>query len=158
MSDQTYECRLLASLDEVEASTWDALVATLALRNPFLSHAFLSALQASGCATADTGWQARYITLWQDKELHAAMPLYLKEHSYGEYVFDWAWADAYHRHGLEYYPKLLCAIPFTPVSGNRLLARDAMAQQALIETLQQSQQDLGLSSTHVLFPPPDEAQ
>lgn len=158
MSDQTYECRLLASLDEVEAQAWDALIAVLADRNPFLSHAFLHALQASGCATADTGWQPRFITLWAGKELHAAMPLYMKDHSYGEYVFDWAWADAYHRHGLEYYPKLLSAIPFTPVTGSRLLARDAAARQALIAALKQLQQDLDFSSTHVLFLPEDEAQ
>ena len=158
MSDQRYECRLLASLDEVDAQSWDALVAMMADRNPFLSHAFLHALQASGCATAGTGWHPRFITLWSGKELHAAMPLYLKEHSYGEYVFDWAWADAYHRHGLEYYPKLLSAIPFTPVMGSRLLARDTPARKALIAALRASQQELGLSSTHVLFLPTNEAQ
>ena len=158
MPDQPYEYRLLTSLAEVEASAWDALVTNLPGSNPFLSHAFLHALHMSGSATADTGWLPQFITLWQGKQLEAAMPLYLKEHSYGEYVFDWAWADAYHRHGLEYYPKLLSAIPFTPVSGPRLLARDEAGRQALIARLQELQVDMGLSSTHILFPLPEEAQ
>ena len=157
MSDQTYECRLLASLNEIEPPAWDALIGSLSDSNPFLSHAFFHALHASGSATADTGWQPRFVTLWKDQELHAAMPLYMKDHSYGEYVFDWAWADAYHRHGLEYYPKLLSAIPFTPVAGNRLLARTPAARLALINALKQLQQDWGLSSTHILFPSQDEA-
>src|SRR5690606_14609292 len=85
-----------------------------------------------------------------------AMPLYLKDHSYGEYVFDWAWADAYHQHGLEYYPKLLSAIPFTPVSGARLLARDNASRHALVCELMKLQQDLDLSSIHILYPPQDQ--
>lgn len=86
------------------------------------------------------------------------MPLYAKYHSYGEYVFDWAWADAYRRHGLDYYPKLLSAIPFTPVSGSRLIARDAASQAALLATLTSLQEQSGVSSTHILFPPEQQAQ
>jgi predicted N-acyltransferase len=158
MPDRTYERRLLNSLNEVEADAWNDLVYALPGSNPFLSHAFLHALNASGCASDDTGWKPQFITLWQDQRLQAAMPLYMKEHSYGEYVFDWAWADAYHRHGLDYYPKLLSAIPFTPVTGSRLLARDRPAQEALIAALKEVQQEFGLSSTHILFPPSEEAQ
>ncbi len=90
--------------------------------DPILSHAFFHALQESGCATPQFGWKAQFLTLWQDDQLMGAMPLYLKMNSYGEHVFDFAWADAYQRHGLRYYPKLVCTVPFTPVSGRRLLA------------------------------------
>jgi predicted N-acyltransferase len=153
-----YRTRILASLSDIDPPVWDALVATQADANPFLSHAFLDALHASGSADADTGWQPQFLTLWNEEELVAAMPLYAKSHSYGEYVFDWAWADAYRRNGLDYYPKLLSAIPFTPVSGSRLLARDADAQAALIATLKAIQENTGLSSTHILYPPQDQAE
>lgn len=133
-------------------------MAAQAQANPFLSWDFLHALHESGSASAKTGWQPQYLTLWQGKTLAAALPLYAKHHSYGEYVFDWAWADAYERNGLEYYPKLLSAIPFTPVSGPRLLARDTAARAALLQALVQLQQAAGLSSTHVLYPTEDEAQ
>ncbi len=110
--------QILDSLATVAASDWNAL----ADGDPLLSHAFLHALHETGCAGADSGWAPCYLTLWKSGALAGAMPLYLKSHSYGEYVFDWAWADAYQRHGLDYYPKLLCAVPFTPVNGPRLLA------------------------------------
>lgn len=152
-----YRTRIVSSLSDVGQATWDALVATQEQRNPFLSFAFLDALHASGCASADTGWQPQYLTLWRGEQLDAALPLYVKSHSYGEYVFDWAWADAYRRNGLEYYPKLLSAIPFTPVSGSRLLARDAAAGKRLIAALCDLQDSNGLSSTHILFPPEDQA-
>ncbi len=93
-----------------------------------------------------------------DDRLAAAAPLYLKSHSYGEYVFDWAWADAYRRHGLDYYPKGLVAVPFTPVPGTRLLARDAAARRALVQALVAESDRLGLSSLHVLFPDDDDAR
>ena len=125
--------------------------------NPFLSFAFLHALHESGSASAATGWQPNYLTLWRGKVLEAALPLYVKSHSYGEYVFDWAWADAYHRHGLPYYPKLLSAIPFTPVTGARLLARDAAAEQALIACLMALGNSEDISSIHVLYPPQRQA-
>lgn len=126
--------------------------------NPFLSYAFLHAMHESGSASEASGWQPRYLTLWQDDALVAALPMYAKFHSYGEYVFDWAWADAYRRNGLEYYPKLLSAIPFTPVTGGRLLAAHAQARTALIVALQKVQQANDLSSTHILYPPESEAR
>ena len=153
-----YRTRIVSSLSGIGQAAWNALVAAQTDRNPFLSYAFLDALHESGCASPDTGWQPQYLTLWHADELHAALPLYVKYHSYGEYVFDWAWADAYARNGLEYYPKLLSAIPFTPVAGSRLLARDDAAAQKLIVALCSLQEKTGLSSTHILFPPESQAQ
>lgn len=153
-----YRTRIVSSLAEIGQTRWDALVAQQADANPFLSFAFLHALHESRCAAAEAGWQPQFLTLWRDEQLAAAMPLYLKWHSYGEYVFDWAWADAYRRHGLEYYPKLLSAIPFTPVTGSRLLAVDATALQALVGALQDMQGSRGASSTHVLYPPQAQAE
>jgi predicted N-acyltransferase len=156
-----YRTRIISSLSEVGQPAWDELVQSQDSANPFLSFAFLHALHESGSASARAGWQPQFLTLWrssQDGErLDAALPLYVKSHSYGEYVFDWAWADAYEKHGLDYYPKLLSAIPFTPVSGNRLIARDAQAREALINVLRATQEQSGMSSTHVLFPTESEA-
>ena len=152
-----YRTRIISSLSEIDSTAWDALVSIQAERNPFLSYAFLHALHETGCAAPRTGWQPQYLTLWQDETPHAALPLYVKQHSYGEYVFDWAWADAYHRNGLAYYPKLLSAIPFTPVTGSRLLVRDPAAGTALIEALRMLQEENGLSSTHLLFLPEEQA-
>ena len=153
-----YRTRILSSLSDIGASVWDGLVATQPDANPFLSFAFIDALHASQSAAPGSGWQPQFLTLWLYDELVAAMPLYAKTHSYGEYVFDWAWADAYQRNGLDYYPKLLSAIPFTPVTGARLLARDAAAQGALIDTLKSIQENTGLSSTHILYPPQQQAE
>jgi uncharacterized protein len=153
-----YRTRIVSSLSDIGAAAWDALVATQADRNPFLSFAFLDALHESGSASARTGWQPQYLTLWQGEHLEAALPLYVKSHSYGEYVFDWAWADAYRRNGLEYYPKLLSAIPFTPVAGSRLLARSNDAARQLIKALNAVQRDNDLSSTHILLPPEPQAR
>jgi len=143
--------KIIEDLRDIPVADWDAL----AEGNPFLSHAYLFALQASGCATAEFGWQAQFITLWQDGLLIGAMPIYIKMNSYGEHVFDFAWAEAYHRHGLRYYPKLVCTVPFTPVSGPRLLVapfadkievRDLLLKHAL-----QYAKETGLSSLHCLF-------
>lgn len=153
-----YRTCIVSSLDEIGQPAWDNLVALQPDANPFLSYAFLSALHDTGCATPETGWQPQYLCLWQGQELHAALPLYAKSHSYGEYVFDWSWADAYRRHGMRYYPKLLSAIPFTPVAGSRLLARDPTSRAALVDSLSRLQREAGLSSTHVLFPPEEEAK
>ncbi|WP_151446567.1 GNAT family N-acetyltransferase [Lacisediminimonas profundi] len=153
-----YRTRIISSLAECGQVAWDSLVSAQAERNPFLSFAFLHALHESGSACKDTGWTPQYLTLWESDSLAAALPLYVKDHSYGEYVFDWAWADAYQRNGLEYYPKLLSAIPFTPVTGARLLARDAGARAALVQALRELQEANGLSSTHILYPPQDEAR
>lgn len=153
-----YRTHIASSLSEIGQDAWDALVAAQANANPFLSYAFLHALHESGSASADSGWQPQFLALFDGDRLAAAMPLYVKMHSYGEYVFDWAWADAYHRNGLEYYPKLLSAIPFTPVSGPRLMAVDAHARGALIAVLRATQKASGVSSTHILYPPEEQAQ
>ncbi len=159
-----YQTRLVDSLAEVGQAHWDGLLAAQSEAdgsgeiNPFLRYAFLHAMHESGCASADSGWQPQYVTLWHGEVLAAAMPLYVKWHSYGEYVFDWAWADAYQRHGLEYYPKLLSAIPFTPVTGARLLARDTDACAALIAALQEVRANPAVSSMHVLYPPGEQAE
>ena len=158
-----YRTHIVSSLSEIGQPAWDGLLALQGELNPFLSYAFLHALHESGSATPETGWQPQYIALYDGdassgETLAAALPLYVKDHSYGEYVFDWAWADAYQRHGLDYYPKLLAAIPFTPVAGPRLLARDPQARAALIEVLVATQGAAGVSSTHVLFPPQEHAR
>ncbi|MEO8156444.1 MAG: GNAT family N-acetyltransferase [Betaproteobacteria bacterium] len=140
--------QVVDSLASIPASDWDALAGN----HPLLSHAFLHALHESGCASARTGWAPCHLTLWRDDRLAAAMPLYLKSHSYGEYVFDWAWADAYERHGLRYYPKLLNAVPFTPVTGPRLLAAGDADRRALVDAALSFARDSGVSSLHCLFP------
>jgi predicted N-acyltransferase len=147
-----YRMRLVDSLSEIGQANWDELLQSQTKPNPFLSFAFLHALHESGSASAKTGWVPRYISIWNDHKLVAAMPLYEKSHSYGEYVFDWAWANAYHQHGVAYYPKLLSAIPFSPIEGNRLLARDEQAQHALVKNLQAMTQSGLYSSCHLLFP------
>jgi uncharacterized protein len=130
---------------------WDALLKQQAQPTPFMKRAYLAALHSSGSAVAATGWQPQYLLLWQGDTLAAACPLHLKSHSRGEYVFDHSWANAYAQHGLDYYPKLLCAVPFTPVQGTRLMAADDAARTALVQTLQAEAQRLGASSVHVLF-------
>jgi len=144
--------KIVDSLRAVEPRAWNALAAG----HPFLRHEFLHALHETGCACEGTGWSPRYITLWQSDSLVGAMPLYAKSHSYGEYVFDWAWADAYHRCGLAYYPKLLAAVPFSPVTGPRLLARDDATRRLLVGAALHLAREA--SSLHVLFPNEDEAR
>jgi predicted N-acyltransferase len=146
------QLKVLESLADVPAPVWNALAGG----HPFLRHEFFHALHETGCAVEKSGWLPQFVTLWRGDELAGAMPLYLKGHSYGEYVFDWAWADAYQRHGLDYYPKLLAAIPFTPVTGPRLLARDDDARRALIAGALALAK--GVSSLHVLFPLDAEAR
>ncbi|MDX5151870.1 MAG: peptidogalycan biosysnthesis protein, partial [Acidiferrobacterales bacterium] len=112
--------RVINSLQELPSDSWNRLAGT---KNPFVRYEFLRALEDSGCVRAETGWYPQHMLLEDDtNELIAAAPMYLKSHSYGEYVFDWAWADAYERSGHSYYPKLVCAVPFSPVSGPRILA------------------------------------
>src|ERR1700712_2262675 len=115
---------------------WNTLLAGSAHPTPFMRHEYLLAMHESGSAVVDAGWQALFLSVWDHDEMVAACPAYLKTHSYGEYVFDWAWADAYRRNGLAYYPKLLVAVPFTPVPGSRLLARTAKARTLLARGLQ----------------------
>lgn len=126
---------------------WDALAGG----DPTLSHAFFYALQESGCAMPKFGWKAQFLTLWQGESLLGAMPLYLKMNSFGEHVFDFAWADAYQRHGLRYYPKLVCTVPFTPISGRRILATTDEVRGLLLNHALQFAKDLGVSSLHCLF-------
>lgn len=153
-----YRTRIIRSLSEIGQNAWDNLLNQQSHINPFLSYAFLSALEESKSASAASGWRMAFISLWDEHSLVAAMPAYEKSHSYGEYVFDWAWANAYHQHGFAYYPKLLSAIPFTPVSGNRLLAIDAAARQQLIQAVLGFEAQQGLSSTHILFPSNEETR
>ncbi len=148
-----FQTRILDSLEPIAPADWDRLAGD----HPFLRHAFLHALHETGCASDERGWSPRIITLWDGGALAAAMPLYLKSHSYGEYVFDWAWADAYHRHGLDYYPKLLCAVPFTPATGSRLLAPTAELRQKLLRAALELAKQTRSSSLHVLFPLPEQA-
>jgi len=145
--------RIVDSLSAVPASAWDALVGD----RPLLSHAFLHALHETGCAAPQTGWTPRYLTAWHGALLVGAMPLYVKTHSYGEYVFDWAWADAYRRHGRHYYPKLVSAVPFTPATGPRLIAADAATRGELLAGALSLVAEDHLSSLHILFPQADEA-
>jgi predicted N-acyltransferase len=135
----------------IDASAWDALLATQAAPSPFMRHAYLDALHQSGSASPASGWAPRFVTLWRGRQLVAACPLYLKSHSYGEYVFDWAWASAYEQHGVAYYPKAVVAVPFTPVPGTRLLARDAESRALLVQALVAWCTEEELSSLHLLF-------
>lgn len=135
----------------IDAAQWNALLARQAQSTPFMRHEYLTALHASDSAVARTGWAPSFLTLWKGDLLQAGSALYMKGHSYGEYVFDWAWADAYERHGLPYYPKLVSAVPFTPVPGSRLLAVDAGARRLLLRAIVQLATDNQLSSAHLLF-------
>jgi predicted N-acyltransferase len=137
---------------------WDELLGQQANPTPFMRHAYLDALHTSGSADSSTGWMPRFFTLEADGELAAACVVYVKTHSYGEYVFDWAWARAYQDHGLSYYPKAVIAVPFTPVTGSRLLARTPHARLALLERVKQWCQLEGLSSLHLLFADPEDTQ
>lgn len=159
MDDMPIQAECLNAINEVEAAAWDACAGP---DNPFVCHAFLHALEASGSATADTGWLPRHIVIRDGHgRLRGAMPLYLKSHSQGEYVFDYAWADAYMRAGGHYYPKLQGCVPFTPATGPRLLfhpdAPDGTAD-ALINAAVSLARQSDVSSLHVTFAPHDQAQ
>lgn len=148
--------RMLDSLAAIEATRWNALDLK---GNPFLRHEFLATLEGERCAHRDTGWVPRHLIVEEAGELLGAMPLYLKLHSWGEFVFDWGWANAYTRAGLPYYPKLVSAIPFTPATGPRFLCSSAAdgprVRTLLLESALELAQEQSLSSLHVLFP--DEA-
>ena len=148
--------QVLDDLDGLRAQDWNRLLALTAAAdaggNPFVDFRFLRALADSGSIGEGTGWHPRFVLLERGEELVGAAPLFEKHHSYGEYVFDWAWADAYRRNGLDYYPKGLVAVPFTPVPGPRLLAVDAQARAALAGGLVVAAQRMQWSSLHVLFP------
>ncbi len=150
-SSKNYVIRVHDHPGHMDASQWNALLAQQPSATPFMRHEYLTAMHESQSAIDETGWQPQFLTLHDGDTLVAACPLYLKAHSYGEYVFDWAWADAYQRHGLRYYPKLLSAVPFTPVPGPRLLARDAASRVALLRGMTRFAVEAKLSSAHVLF-------
>jgi uncharacterized protein len=146
-----YVIRVLSSLAELTPAAWNDLVAAQASPTPFMLHEYLAAMELSRSAIPKSGWTTRFITLLDGGRLCAACALYLKDHSYGEYVFDWAWANAYEQHGLAYYPKALIAPPFTPVPGARLLARDAPSRAALLDAVLAWCRGEKLSSLHLLF-------
>jgi predicted N-acyltransferase len=153
--------RAIGSLAEVAASDWNALDLG---GNPLVRHEFLLALEQTGCATGATGWQANHLLLIDGNKLVGALPLYLKPHSWGEFVFDWSWASAYSRSGREYYPKLVSAVPFTPATGSRLLAQHGSAadkqsiREQLIDGLLALARQEHLSSAHLLFTTAEEQQ
>jgi predicted N-acyltransferase len=150
-----YQLRVIPRISDVDEAHWNALLAPES--GPFVKYAFLDALEKTGCVGGNTGWQIAHLLIeTQHSELVGAMPLYLKNHSYGEFVFDWAWAQAYEQNNMSYYPKALSAIPFTPVRGPRVLALGTMnkivIQEMLITGLKALTSQNSLSSAHVLFP------
>lgn len=146
-----YGIRVFDTLAGVAAHDWDQLLSTQAHPTPFMRHAYLNAMQTSGSAHIKTGWSLRVFLLEQGGELRAATVVYVKNHSRGEYVFDHAWANAYAQHGFHYYPKAVCAVPFTPVTGSRLLARSASDRLLLAQALVAWTRAEKLSGLHVLF-------
>jgi uncharacterized protein len=153
------EVRVHPSIRAIPEAQWDALDGVSAA--PFLSHAWLDALEITGCVGADTGWVPHHLSFWDGDRLVAAAPAYLKENSEGEFVFDWGWAGAAERAGIRYYPKLIVAVPFTPATGSRLLVADPAERASLLPVLAAVLRKLvaatKLSSAHVLFPTEPEA-
>ncbi len=148
------QARYLSTIHQIPAAAWNRLCPG---GYPFVRHEFLAALEDSGSVGGDSGWHPHHLLLLDGAQPVAAMPLYRKDHSYGEYVFDWAWADASHRAGLAYYPKLLCAVPFTPCTGPRLLdggADSPALLQVTTDSVRQRVEELGASGWHCLFPAP----
>jgi predicted N-acyltransferase len=158
MDDHMLTAETVRDIAAVSADDWDRLAGSA---NPFVSHAFLAALESGGAVGGDSGWDPYHIIVRDSSgRLAAAMPLYIKHHSYGEYVFDHSWANAFERAGGHYYPKLLSAIPFTPVTGPRLLAQDdsVALKHALADAVQALVQQYQLSSAHINFVSPSDAQ
>ncbi len=154
------QVKLIQHLEEISASAWNALEG--GIDNPFLRHEFLAGLEQHGCVGEHWGWMPHHLALYDGEQLIGAVPMYLKYNSYGELVFDWAWADAYQRAGLRYYPKLVAAVPYSPITGPRLLiaqdtdreaAADALIQQAL-----ELAREMNVSSLHWLFPHGEDMQ
>ena len=146
------EVEIAQGFHRVSQPEWDSLVGQ---NDPFMTHAFLSALETSGSATTDTGWLPVHVLCRRNGTLVGAAPLYLKNHSYGEYIFDWSWAQAAQRAGLRYYPKLVCAVPFTPATGTRLLLTEdenpSEIRRALVGGMMHVAQEAQASSLHILF-------
>ncbi len=162
-NSNNYVIEVQGSMRNVSAKDWDALLEAQTEPTPFMRHAYLSAMEESGSASAQSGWQLQLVTLRHAMprklgQLAGAAVLYIKPHSYGEYVFDWAWADAYQRHGLNYYPKAVSAVPFTPVPGSRLLADSSQSQSALLSAMVELAQNEDWSSLHLLFLSNDDLQ
>ena len=156
MSVGNYVTRIIEDPTSIAQDHWDGLLASCTPSgaiNPFVRHAYIAAMHTSDSAVLDTGWQPYFVSLWSADEqtLVGVCPMYVKSHSYGEYVFDFAWARAYQEHGLEYYPKAVIAPPFTPVPGPRLIAATAQAKAALIEATVDTCRHIGVSSLHALF-------
>jgi len=158
----TLDIRFLAAIDDIDAVLWNALTGT---EYPFISWEFLFALEQSGAVSSQTGWQPHHIVIFQDETLLALMPMYLKSHSQGEYVFDHSWADAYARNGLNYYPKFVTAIPFTPCQGQRFcfhtnLSDYGVSEKELVQSVLNQLKTLSvqhdISSWHCLFPEKDD--
>jgi predicted N-acyltransferase len=151
--DEAFSAEFITSLAKISAQQWDSIADT---DYPFLRHHFLYGLEKTACTTAETGWQPFHLLLRQNNAVVAVMPLYLKSHSYGEYVFDWSWADAWRSNGLAYYPKLVTAIPFTPATGPRLCVAPGIDSQrclhAAVAAISTLAQERGFSSWHLLFP------
>lgn len=144
--------KFIDSIHHIDAEQWQQLWRS---DYPFIQHEFLAALEDSDCTTANRGWQPHHLVVYCGQQLIAAMPMYLKRHSYGEYVFDWSWAQAYEQHDLDYYPKLVNAIPFTPATGPRLATAPDVTATELIPLIQQHLNDYcqqhGISGWHCLF-------
>jgi uncharacterized protein len=158
--DAEFQLSIVGNLDQIQADRWNALAGR---QNPFVRHEFLRALETGECVGDSTGWYPRHALLERDGELVGAMPMYIKTNSYGEFVFDWAFADAYERHGLSYYPKLVVAVPFTPATGPRLLLGDVPAERervsaALVNGALAFARQEDISSVHWLFPPEEQQQ
>ena len=151
------QIQFLDAIGSIPASAWDALMEA---GNPFVSHAFLSALETHNCVGDEWGWLPQHAVIYDDaNHIIGAAPLYLKYNSYGEFVFDWAWADAYRRYGRRYYPKLVMASPYSPVPGPRLLVRShqhAALSDTLLQAILKHGEALGVSSLHCLFTDPDD--
>jgi predicted N-acyltransferase len=147
------KARFISAISDIPAERWDRLFDG---DYPFIRHAFLRALEDSGCVSAETGWHPQHLLLTDGETTIAAMPLYLKSHSYGEFVFDWGWAEAYSRHGLKYYPKLLTAIPFSPVAGPRIGIVEGVDEEIIAGLVISAIKDFtgqhGISGWHLLFP------
>lgn len=144
---------IVSSIGNIDPASWDALTDG----SPLLSHRFLYALEKTRCIGSDTGWQPYPLIVTDGDQLLGAVPLYAKSHSYGEYVFDWAWASAFEQNDIAYYPKLVSAIPFTPITSNRLLSPDPQIRALMTKVLAEQLQRLDLSSVHILFPDAESA-
>ncbi len=148
-----YLAKFIGSIDEINKNAWNTLFPH---DHPFVRHEFLSALEMSSCIGKNTGWLPQYLTIFQGETLVAAMPCFIKTHSYGEYVFDWSWAEAYQRHGLRYYPKLVCSVPYTPATGPRLGLGEGLEfadiSGVINDAMNSLASQIGASCCQLLFP------